>query len=95
VGADHTRCSERAPSPTTREQDNLQGGRTGSLPSSIAASHCGLGLDHSNEPSSSVEAAFSRQVAAEPGQLLQVHPISVPDACQTACSYRANTSVRS
>jgi hypothetical protein len=63
--------------------------------SSIAAGHRGMGLDHSNEPSSSVEAAFSRQPAAEPGQLMQLHLISLPDACQTASSYRANTSVRS
>jgi hypothetical protein len=54
-----------------------------------------MGLDHSNEPSSSVEAAFSRQPAAEPGQLMRLHLISLPDACQTTSSYRANTSVRS
>ena len=67
----------------------------GPLPSSIEAGHRGLGLDHPNEPSSSVEAAFSRQPAAEPGQLMQLHLISLPDACQTVSSYRANTSVRS
>ena len=95
-GADRTRRSEGAPLLTTHlDQGHLQGGRAGSLPSAIAAGHRGLGLDHSNEPSSSVEAAFSRQPAAEPGQLMQLHPIALPDACQTASSYRANTFVRS